>query len=374
MSWDLLNVQIADNPLHRWLLAFGILVGVTVVARIVVALARRQLHRLSERTATRVDDVISDVVDGTKWYLLSLIALRPSVVVLELPEKANTVIAAISMVALMTQIGIWVQRGVLGMVQAKTAPEDDDPAAETTQGAVAFLSKVVIWGVIVIITLGNLGIEVTALVAGLGIGGVAAALAVQNVLGDMIASLSIYLDRPFDLGDFITAGDHMGTVEAVHWRTTRVRALSGEEIIFPNADLARSRVRNYKRMAERRVAFGIGIEYNISSELVRSAKRRIREAIEAVDEVRFDRVHFKGFGDSALMFEAVYFVLSPDYAVYMDKQELVNLGIYERFEEDGIPFAFPTRTLNVRQDGPWEADVPATSERRPRAGQASSSS
>ena len=166
----------------------------------------------------------------------------------------------------------------------------------------------------------------------------------------------------------------MGTVEAVHWRTTRVRALSGEEIIFPNADLARSRVRNYKRMAERRVAFGIGIEYNISSELVRSAKRRIREAIEAVDEVRFDRVHFKGFGDSALMFEAVYFVLSPDYAVYMDKQELVNLGIYERFEEDGIPFAFPTRTLNVRQDGPWEADVPATSERRPRAGQASSSS
>jgi small-conductance mechanosensitive channel len=203
-----------------------------------------------------------------------------------------------------------------------------------------------------LLALDNLGFDITALVAGLGIGGIAVALAVQSVLGDLFASLSIVLDKPFVIGDFIIVDQYLGTVEHVGLKTTRIRSLSGEQVIFSNSDLLTSRVRNFKRMYERRIVFEVGVTYQTSYENVAAIPSMIRSIIEAQGETRFDRSHFKSYGDSSLVYETVYYVRSPDFNVYMDTQQAINLALYQEFAKRGIDFAYPTRTLYVHNESP----------------------
>jgi len=188
-------------------------------------------------------------------------------------------------------------------------------------------------------------------VASLGIGGIAVALAVQNILGDLFASFSIVLDKPFVIGDFIIVGDLMGTVERIGLKTTRLRSLSGEQIIFSNSDLLGSRVRNYKRMYERRISFSLGVAYETSAEQLERIPRMIEEIVSSQPKVRFDRSHFKSFGDFALVFETVYYILTPDYTAYMDAQQAINIAIARKFAEEGIRFAYPTQTIYLARDG-----------------------
>jgi small-conductance mechanosensitive channel len=211
--------------------------------------------------------------------------------------------------------------------------------------------------VALLLILDNLGIDITALVAGLGVGGIAVALAVQNILGDLFASLSIVLDKPFAVGDFIIIDDYLGSVEHVGLKTTRLRSLSGEQLVMSNADLLSSRIRNYGRMYERRIVFSLGVTYQTPRDKLKKIPGIIRDAVEAQDQTRFDRSHFKGYGSFSLDFETVYHVLQPDYNLYMDIQQAVNFAIHERFEAEGIEFAYPTQTLFVERGG---ADVAAT--------------
>jgi small-conductance mechanosensitive channel len=192
-------------------------------------------------------------------------------------------------------------------------------------------------------------VQITPLLASLGIGGLAVALALQNVLSDLFASLSIVLDKPFVIDDFIAVDDLQGTVEHVGLKTTRLRSLSGEQLVFSNSDLLSSRVRNYKRMLERRATFTIGVIYGTPVEALREIPKLIRAAVESQPNTRMDRTHFQKFGDSSLDFETVYFMLVPDYAVFMDVQQEINLYLYEAFQERGLEFAFPTRTLWLEQ-------------------------
>jgi small-conductance mechanosensitive channel len=205
--------------------------------------------------------------------------------------------------------------------------------------------------VVLLIALDTLGVDITTLIAGLGVGGIAVALAVQNVLGDLFASLAIVLDKPFVVGDFIdTGGEHVGVVENVGLKTTRVRSLSGEELVIANSDLLSSRIRNYKRMSQRRALFEIGVVYGTPSDKLRRIPELIRKAVESRDNTRFDRSHFKSFGDSALVFETVYFMTVPDYNAYMDTQQAINLELYQRFEAEEIEFAYPTQTLFLKSE------------------------
>ena len=208
--------------------------------------------------------------------------------------------------------------------------------------------------------LDNLGFNITALVASLGIGGIAVALAVQNILGDIFASLSIALDKPFVIGDFIIVEDVLGTVEYIGLKTTRLRSLSGEQIVFSNVDLLKSRIRNYKRMFERRVVFTIGVVYQTAHATLERIPALVRSIVEQQPKTRFDRAHFKEYGDSALVFEVVYFVLDSDYNIYMDIQQAINLAIFRRFQVKGIEFAYPTRTLHV-----YPSPVDAAADHRP---------
>jgi small-conductance mechanosensitive channel len=231
----------------------------------------------------------------------------------------------------------------------------EDAAAATTIGALRFIAKLVLWTAVLLLALDNLGLDITTLVAGLGVGGIAVALALQSVLGDLFASLSIVLDKPFVIGDFIIVGDFLGTVEHIGLKTTRVRSLSGEQLVFSNGDLLSSRIRNYKRMAERRIVFGFGVVYQTPAEQLEAIPGMVREFIESLEKTRFDRAHFKGFGNFSLDFEVVYYVLVPDYNIYMDIQQQINLALYRRFEQDGIEFAYPTQTLYVMGQGGGDA-------------------
>lgn len=209
------------------------------------------------------------------------------------------------------------------------------------------MSRVAVWSLVALMMLANLGVDVTALVAGLGIGGVAVALALQNILSDLFASISILLDKPFVVGDFIIVGEELGTVEKIGIKTTRVRSLGGEQLIFANNDLLQSRVRNYKRMDERRIVFRVGIVYETPGDKLEAISGMLREIVEGIEQTRFDRAHFAEFGDFALQFEVVYYVLSSDFAIYRDIQQRINLAIFRRFERESIGFAYPTQMLHI---------------------------
>jgi small-conductance mechanosensitive channel len=220
----------------------------------------------------------------------------------------------------------------------------------TALGALGFVAKAVVWTVFVLLILQNVGVEITAILAGVSVGGIAVALAVQNVLGDLFGSLSIILDKPFVIGDFIVVGEYSGTVEHVGLKSTHIRSVSGEQLVFSNSDLLNSRIRNYKRMQERRAVFTLGVTYDTPAEKIEAIPTIVREAVERQEHTRFDRCHFKSFGDFSLDIETVFFMTIPDYLAFMNAQQAINLELYKRFAAEGIEFAFPTQTLHLERE------------------------
>ena len=342
------------NTVQDWLLTLGTTLVVLAVLRVAVFVGGGRLKRLSQRTENKWDDILSAAVQQTKPLMLLLVALYVGMLPLTLPERVDAGSRVAATIAFFIQVGFWLNAAIAGwMAIYREKNLEDDVTAVMSMNVLVILARVVVWSLVLLVSLENLGVDVTALVAGLGIGGVAVALAAQNVLGDLFASLSIVIDKPFVLGDLLIVGDQLGSVEQIGMKTTRLRSLSGEQIVFGNGDLLSSRVRNYGRMYERRVPFKIGVVYQTSREQLEMIPGILREAVEAQgeDRVRFDRSHFQSYGDFALVFETVYYVLSPDYTVYMDCHQAINLRIFQRFEEEGIEFAYPTQTLFLAKEG-----------------------
>jgi small-conductance mechanosensitive channel len=351
-TMDVLNTTFYDNTLSSWLIALAVAVTIAVALRLFQIMGIRNIARLAARTETTWDDAFVEVLHHTTWLFLLIIALFAGSLLLTLPAHVRTIANATTIVALLFQTGIWLNAAILFWVEGfRKRKLKEDPASVTTMSAVSFVGRMVLWSVILLLVLDNLGMDVTALVAGLGVGGIAVALAVQNILGDLFASLSIVLDKPFTVGDFLIIDDYLGSVEYIGLKTTRIRSLSGEQLVFSNADLLGSRIRNYGRMYERRVLFSIGVTYQTPRAQLVKIPTIIREAVEAQADTRFDRSHFKDYGDFSLNFETVYYVLGSDYNTYMDIQQAINLRIHERFEEEAIEFAYPTQTLHLVRQG-----------------------
>ncbi len=306
----------------------------------------RRLARFVSRTENPWDDLVVDLVEHIRLPTLVVLALWMGVQALDLTPRVTERLGHGLVVILLYQGAVW-GNATIGFVLARLVQKrlDGDAATATTLSAMGFLARMVVWSVCFLVALAQFGVNVTGLAAGLGVGGIAVALAVQNVLGDLFASLSIVLDQPFVIGDFIIVGELMGTVEHIGLKTTRIRSLSGEQIVFSNGDLLSSRIRNYKRMFERRVVFEVGVTYQTPHAKLAALGDMLKAIIQAQEGVRFDRAHFKAFGDSALIFEMVYFVLDPDYNRYMDIRQAINLDVHRRFEAEGIEFAYPTQTL-----------------------------
>ncbi|MGQ9576274.1 MAG: mechanosensitive ion channel family protein [Thermoguttaceae bacterium] len=348
---DLLRYTDAyGNTLSRWLIAVAVAAGVAAALRLANDLLGRRAGAVARKHPTPLLAALTDLLQRTKtWFLLILAAYGGSAV-LALPDGAVGILRAVVVIALLVQAGLW-GNALVGFLLADYARRrlETDPSTATTLAALGTLGRLAIWSILLLLVLANLGVDVTAMVAGLGIGGVALALAAQNILGDLFASASIVLDKPFVLGDFIVVGDEMGTVEHIGLKTTRLRSLSGEQLVLANNDLLKSRIRNYKRMTERRVAFTLGVTYQTPADKLASIPGMLQEAVQAQPQTRFDRAHFKQYGDSALVFETVYYVLSPDYKVYMDIQQAVNLAIFRRFAHEQIQFAYPTWTVYLQR-------------------------
>ena len=337
-----------DNDLQAFAIALGIALAAMIVFYLVRFVAARVLAALSKRTDTALDDIASRVIARTRLWLLVPLAANIGASALDLHDRLSNALSLVALIGLVIQAGLWATHFITLWLEGKTAARGAaDGETLTALSLVGFAARVAVWAIVLLVALDQMGFNITALVAGLGVGGVAVALAVQNILGDLFASLSIVLDKPFVVGDFIVVDQLRGTVERVGVKTTRLRSLDGELLVFSNADLLKSRIRNFKRMNDRRIAFTVGVTYETATEKLAAIPVMLREAVEANARTRFDRAHFKEFGDSALVFEVVYFVLDPDFNTYMDIQQAINFAILERFRRDGISIAYPTRTLHL---------------------------
>lgn len=346
-----LGTNLYHNPLRDWLIAVAIAVAVAVFGRVIKALVQRRLEHSAAAQKSRTLRIFARTVRHTGWYFYLAVGVFSGAKYLTLPTTVSEWTRNLTVIAIIVQLGVWGHHGIhhtVEHVQAQQKEQGSGAVAMTL--AVGFLSRLAVWVLVFLLVLANLGIKITALLAGLGIGGVAAALAVQSVFGDLIASLTLYFDRPFDIGDFIILDGQLGTVKRVGVRSTRVDSLWGEEIVFSNSDLVKSRIHNYARMKERRIHFQFGVVYETPIDKVERIPAMVREIIEANDKTRFARSHFKAYGDYALVFETAYYVLAPDYDTYMDVQHYINLELGRRFAREGIEFAYPTTTVHLRQE------------------------
>lgn len=358
---------IANNNAQDWAIALLAAATFMVVLHILRSLVLQRLERISRTTNTVIDDFLVDVLSATRILLAAAVGLYVGTHFLTLPTALEKLVDRTFIGLLILQSGFWANRGLIFWLTHKFTQGDDlDAGARAmTLSLLSFLGRVALWVLVALLILDNMGLNVTALVASLGIGGIAIALAVQNILGDLFASLSIAIDKPFVIGDFIIVDDHMGTIEHVGLKTTRIRSLSGEQIIFSNNDLLKSRIRNYKRMQERRAVFAINVTYDTPVEQLEGIPGLIQAAIKSQDCTRFDRAHFKSFAPSSLDFEAVYYMLKPDFNLYMDVQQAINLQLVREFTKRNINFAFPTQTLHLAgglqlAKSPLQSDKPAS--------------
>jgi small-conductance mechanosensitive channel len=342
---DLLQKQLFQNSVQEWLIALGILVGALILLRLFKTAVVSRLRRLAQKTATTVDDDLVSILDGISGFCYFIIALSIALHPLMLPAIVDGVLYGLLIIVLVYEVIQIVQKIVLFSVEKIWLKEREN--REHVANVLSIFIKIVLWTVGMLLILSNLGFEISSLVASLGIGGIAVALAVQNILGDIFSSFSIYFDRPFAVGDFIVVGDHMGTVKKIGLKTTRIEALQGEEIVISNTELTSTHIRNFKKMQKRRIVFGFGLTYDTPIEKLKKVPVLVKGVIDPEKNAELNRVHCKGFGDSSLDYEVVYYVLSGDYNDYMDTQQAINIGILEMFEKEEIAMAFPTRTVHL---------------------------
>ena len=349
-----MDSQFLGNTVREYLTSAGVFVGVLLVLPIARAIILRRLKAFSERTANDLDDLLHDLlrrVVGPVVYLFT--ALYFGTLVLTLPESLGLLVQSLLVIVLAIKVAQVLQGlAAYGIRKWTEQTAKEDPASAAMLKNVTWVVQLMIWAATVLFIFDNLGINITAFVASLGIGGVAVALAAQSVLGDAFSSFAIFLDKPFQVGDFIIVGDLLGTVEQVGFKTTRICSLGGEQLIFSNSDLTSSRIKNYKRMRERRVVFSLGVIYQTPLEKVKALPPMIKRVVDEHEYARFDRAHFKSFGDFALIYEVVYYVLRPDYNTYMDVQQSMNFRLMEEFEKAGLEFAYPTQQLFVTRTEP----------------------
>jgi small-conductance mechanosensitive channel len=331
--------------------ALAVTAGLTVLAALLLlkVFIARQLQQRARAVRPSFLEYAEQITTGTRLPFFIGIALLVGFSQTELSAIHAKWLNYAWIIILVSQIALWGNR-IIGVAVRRTFihQRQSDPASATHLMIAGLIGRIILWSTAALVILDNLGFNITTIMASLGIGGIAVALAVQNILGDIFSSVSIALDKPFVIGDFIVVDSYMGTVEYVGMKTTRLRSLGGEQIVFSNAELLKSRIRNYKRMQERRVLFEFGIAYETPMDEIERLPQTVKEIVSASYlETRFDRAHFKGYGDSALLFEVVYYVLDPDYNKYMDIQQEINLGLLAALRDRKISFAYPTRTLYV---------------------------
>jgi len=347
--WDL---QYLGNSVGAWAIAvaaFLLTFTVLPVVKTFIA-ARRRKWQEAGRTHPLAVELTALLIARTSRVFLWIVALWFASTLLYIPSRIDRIIYITVVFSFWFQVGLWAMAAVRYAIERRgrrAGIATPSPVQSGSIDIIVFVAGLTIWAMAFLLALDNLGVQIKPLLTGLGIGGVAVALAVQSVLGDVLASMSIALDKPFGIGDSLAVDDIQGTVEHIGVKSTRLRSISGEQIILANADVLKARVRNYGRMRERRSAFRLNVTYDTPAEKLRQIPAAVRAVIEAEPQTRFDRCHFLAFGEWALQFEVVYYVTVSDYKTYADLQQTINLGILERFAALGVEIAFATHSLHT---------------------------
>ena len=341
-----MDFSFLNNDLESWAIAVAVLLGATLAMHWLRRLALHKMQNLARRTPTMADDLVAKMLRKTYLLIMLVVSAYLASLALDLTDKQRLVVSRVAIAALILQLAIW---GDTLMRAWRDYAFVSDTPRKASRTILCFLLRLALWVIAFLMVLDNFGFNITTLVASLGIGGIAVALAVQNILGDLFASLSIMLDKPFEIGDFIIVGDVLGSVEHIGLKTTRLRGLGGEQVIFANGDLLKSRIHNHKRMETRRVAFVLRVAYGAGDRQLARVPVLIREVVDAQPMAAFERAHFFNYGEWSLNFEVVYHFQSPDYIAHMDTQQAILLEIYRRFEREGIRFAHPLSIVRMAE-------------------------
>jgi small-conductance mechanosensitive channel len=339
-----------NNTVLQYLIAAGIIV---IGSSVIQLFKRKPLQRLKQwasTTDTRFDDLLIESIERFGVPALHFFILYAGISTLHLPPRGQAILH-VAVTLVITYFFIRLISSVIHLMLRSYVLRQDRGEEKARQlGGLMLIINILVWSIGLLFLFDNMGYDITAIIAGLGIGGIAIALAAQNILGDLFNYFVIFFDRPFEVGDFVVVDAKAGTIEHIGIKTTRVKALSGEQLVFANTDLTNSRIHNYKRMNTRRIVFNFGVVYQTSYEQLEQIPSIVRSIIEEQELVTFDRAHFHAYGDSSLNFEVVYIILSSEYNKYMDLQQAINLGLFRKFQELGIQFAYPTRTLYLAND------------------------
>jgi small-conductance mechanosensitive channel len=346
---EFLSREFFGNSVSRYLVTALVFILGIFVLRDVIHRIMQKIKQLAARTRTSIDDLLVSLLDKVALPLFYCFLAYGSLKSLVFPEPVEK---ALNYAGLAVSVYFFV-KFLLSLVayglDVYLRKSGNDAILKKSLQGILIVVKFIVWGGAVIFFLDNLGFKVSAVIAGLGIGGVAVALAAQAVLKDLFSYFCILFDRPFVVGDFIIVGDYLGNIEHIGIKTTRIRSLSGEMLIFSNSDLTDSRVRNYKLMEKRRVLFRLGVVYETSAQQIQEIPALIERVIKGVEGTIFDRAHFFSFGDYSLTFEVVYYVIGGDYNKYMDIQQEINFELMREFAERKIKFAYPTQTIFLQK-------------------------
>ncbi|MEQ7800002.1 mechanosensitive ion channel family protein [Pedobacter sp. ASV1-7] len=335
------------NSVRYWIVAAGILIGLFLLIKLFKFFVVKKVKAWALTTNTTWDNYLIAIVESSVIPLLYISSFYFALSTLNFSDQLDKVIHVAYLVAITYFVLRIISSAFRKFVYSFIQREENSESKEKQAGGLIVIANVIIWILGIIFLMDNLGYNVTTLIAGLGVGGIAIALAAQAVLGDLFSYFVIFFDRPFEIGDFVVVGDKNGVIEYIGIKTTRIRTLSGEQLICSNTDLTNSRLHNFKRMQKRRIVFSLGVTYQTTHAQLSEIPGLIKESIDKRTKLQFDRAHFSGYGDFSLNFEVVYYVLDPDYTIYMDNQQAVYLDIFKAFEREGIEFAYPTQTLFV---------------------------
>jgi len=345
-----LGIEVFGNTVGEYLFALIVFIGLAIAFKLIQWIVLRKLAKLAEKTETDIDDTLVRIVKSLRPGFYFFIAFFFAAQSLTFTPIGGKVLSAILVAWVAFQVVVALQILIDYVIEKKFSDLDGD--GEPDNGIVSFMSgliKAALWVVAVLMVLSNLGVNVTGLMAGLGIGGLAIAFALQGVFADLFAAFAIYLDKPFHIGDHIVVGKHRGTVGKIGIKSTRIRALQGEEIIISNQELTSTRVNNFKRLEERRITTQFGLIYDTPGDKLKKVPEVIKKIVDDEKMTRFDRVYFTAFGDSALLFDLVYYIESDDYEEYLKAQQTMNFKIIEEFEKLGVEMAFPTQTIHLEK-------------------------
>lgn len=344
MSMEFLMMNLWGNPVQSYLLAFGFALLTFLVFKFIVSVGLRKFRSFAESTSNDFDDLLVAIANKLAWPLFFIILLLGVTTFFKLGEIYEQWLNYVVTILVVWQV-IRCASYFVDYLMLKLAKRQKGSSQIYYTRIFSGMIKAVLWVIAIIIVLENLGYDVSSLVAGLGIGGIAIALAVQNILSDLFSSLSLYFDQPFKVDDYIIIGDLEGNVKKIGLKTTRITSLQGEEIVIPNNKLTSTEIRNMGKMKERRVKFMIGVEYDTSNSKMQKVCEIAEKAISAQENARFDRAHFKTFGEYSLDFEIVYYVTVPDYPSYMEVNHHINLSLKKALEAAKISIAYPTRRV-----------------------------